>query len=482
MLEAIKVALDPSPAQQRLLLSHVGGARFAFNACLAHVKACIEQNVKPPWSFYDLRRWWNANKSLLAVNADTGEVWWPQNSKEAYSSGIEALAKGLSNYFDSKKGVRRGRRVGFPKFKSKNKSVASFAYTTGGFGLIPGDPKALKLPKIGRVHCFENVAARVGEGRVLRMNVSYRQGRWWASLCVERETPSPVNPAKLGPVGVDLGINHLAVLSTGEVIENPRPLKNSLTKLKKAQKSLSRKTKGSTRRERAKIKVNKIHAHVSNQRTDCLHKLTTRLASQHRVVCVEDLNVAGMGRNRHLAQAIYDASFGQFRHQLEYKTQKFNTQLKVVDRFFPSSKQCSGCGAVKTKLSLATRIYRCQDCGLAIDRDLNAAINILVAGSAPETINAHRGDIRPQTGFQSRADSDEMRTKQPAQTGIRLGAGPGNEAIQTKNKLVCNGDRHPSRKRHTRRWNVRFRPGCPEPDAGRTRPRLGQRRDHACNR
>lgn len=280
MLEAVRVALDPSPAQQRLLLSHVGGARFAFNVCLAHVKACIEQNVKPQWSFYDLRRWWNANKSLLAVNTDTGEVWWPQNSKEAYSSGIEALAKGLANYSDSKKGVRRGRRVGFPKFKSKNKSVASFAYTTGSFGLIPGDPKALRLPKIGRVHCFENAAARVGEGRVLRMTISYRQGRWWASLCVERETPNPVNPARLGPVGVDLGISHLAVLSTGEIIENPRPLKNSLTKLKKAQKSLSRKTQNSTRYKQAKAKLSKIHARVANQRTDCLHKLTTRLASQ----------------------------------------------------------------------------------------------------------------------------------------------------------------------------------------------------------
>ena len=432
MLEAVKVALDPSPAQQRLLLSHAGGARFAFNACLAHIKACVDSEVKAPWSFYELRKWWNANKNLLAVNADTGEVWWPQNSKEAYSSGIEALAKGLANFSSSKRGVRCGRRVGFPKFKFKNRCVPSFAYTTGGFGLIAGDPKALKLPKIGRVHCFENVAARVGEGRVLRMTVSCRQGRWWASLTIERDNLTPAHKAKLAPVGVDLGISHLAVLSTGEVIENLRPLKSSLTKLKKAQKSLSRKTKGSTRRERAKIKVNKIHAHVSNQRTDCLHKLTTRLASQHRVVCVEDLNVAGMGRNRHLAKAIYDASFGQFRHQLEYKTQKFNTQLQIIDRFYPSSKQCSGCGAVKTKLSLATRTYHCQACGLVIDRDLNAAINILVAGSAPETINAHRGDIRPDTAKRLRADSNEMRTKQPAQTGIRLGADLGNKVIQTK--------------------------------------------------
>ncbi len=432
MLEAVRVALDPSPTQQRLLLSHAGGARFAFNACLAHVRKCIESGIRPPWSFYDLRKWWNANKNLLAANTDTGEVWWPQNSKEAYSSGIEALARGLSNYSDSKKGVRRGRKSRFPKFKSKDKSSVSFAYTTGSFGLIPGDPKALRLPKIGRVHCFENVAARVGEGRVLRMIISYRQGRWWASLTTERDKPTPACKAKLAPVGVDLGINHLAVLSTGEIIENPRPLKSNLTKLRKAQKSLSRKTKGSVRRERAKARLSKVYARVSNQRTDAMHKLTTRLASQHRMVCVEDLNVAGMGRNRHLAQAIYDSSLGQFRHQVEYKTQKFNTELKIIDRFWPSSKQCSGCGAVKTKLSLTTRTYHCQVCGLVIDRDLNAAINILVAGSAPETINAHRGDIRPNTGFQLKADPEEMRTKQPSQAGIRLGAGLGNEAIQTK--------------------------------------------------
>lgn len=206
VLESVKVALDPSPAQESLLLSHAGAARFAYNAGLAHVKACIEAGAKPEWSLYGLRRWWNSSKDTLAVS-DDGVIWWHENSKEAYSSGLEALAKGLSNWSKSRKGVRKGRRVGFPQFKSKDRATPRFAYTTGSFGLIQGDPKALKLPRIGRVHCMENVTARVGDARVLRMTVSKRAGRWFASLTVERGDQEAQQAPKGGAVGVDLGIN-----------------------------------------------------------------------------------------------------------------------------------------------------------------------------------------------------------------------------------------------------------------------------------
>ena len=160
VFEAVKVALDPTPTQERLLLSHAGAARFAFNAGLAHVKDALDAGEKPEWSFYSLRKWWNANKDALAVS-DDGVIWWHENSKEAYSSGLEALAKGLSNWSKSRRGERRGRKVGFPKFKAKSKAAPRFAYTTGAFGLIQGDPKALKLPKVGRVHCMEDVSERV---------------------------------------------------------------------------------------------------------------------------------------------------------------------------------------------------------------------------------------------------------------------------------------------------------------------------------
>ena len=283
VLEAVKVALDPSPAQERLLLSHAGGARFAFNAGLARVKEALDAGAKPEWSFYSLVRWWNANKDALAVS-DDGVIWWGENSKEAYSSGLEALAKGLSNWAKSRKGVRKGRRVGFPRFKSKDRTVPRFAYTTGRFGLIDGDPKALKLPR--------------------------------------------------------------------------------------------------------------IHARVANQRQDAMHKATTWLANTYSEICIEDLNVAGMVKNHHLAKAVSDAAFGEFRRQLDYKTARNGAALHVVDRWYPSSKTCSKCGAVKAKLSLSERVFHCDGCGLVMDRDLNAAVNILVAGSAPETQNAHRGTVR----------------------------------------------------------------------------------------
>ena len=429
MYEAIKVALDPTPAQERRFLSHAGASRFAFNAALAHVKKAIEAGEKPEWSFYSLRKWWNHNKDELAVD-DDGVIWWADNSKEAYNGGLEALAKGLSNWAKSRKGTRKGRKVGFPKFKSKGKTAPRFRYTTGSFGLIQDDPKALKLPRIGRVHCMEDVSVRVGDARVLRMTISRRAGRWFASFTIEREDKSVKYAPKGGAVGVDLGIKTLATLSDGTVIENPRYLKKSEQKLKRAQRALSRKTPGSNRRARVKAKVARIHAHIANQRQDALHKLTTHLASQYSSISIEDLNVLGMAKNHHLAKSVMDASFGEFGRQLEYKTTRTGARLNIVDRWFPSSKTCSGCGRVKTKLSLSERTYHCDGCGLVIDRDLNAAINIMVAGSAPETINAHGGTVRRSDLFGHATQAPLKCEPSRRESAVRLGAGDRKGALR----------------------------------------------------
>ena len=411
------------------MLSHAGAARFAFNAGLAHVKAGIEAGEKLDWSYYALVRWWNANKDALAVDAD-GAPWWRENSKEAANTGLDALAKGLSNWAKSRKGARKGRKVGFPKFKSKDRATPRFAYTTGAFGLIEGDPKALRLPKIGRVHCMEDVAERVGDARVLRMTVSKRAGRWYAALTVERDDKPVTKPPTGGAVGIDLGVKTLATLSDGTVIANPRALAASERRLKKAQKALSRKVKGSRRRAKARAKVARIHARVANQRGDAIHKTTTWLAGTYSEISVEDLNAAGMAKNHRLAKAVSDASFGEFRRQLEYKTAKTGARLHVIDRWYPSSKTCSKCGAVKAKLSLSERVFHCDGCGLVMDRDLNAAVNIKVAGSAPETINARGGDISRADTTSGNADPSETRTKQPPTSGMRLGAGLGNETMR----------------------------------------------------
>ena len=392
--EAVKVRLDPTPRQVRLLCSHAGAARFAYNAGLAHVKEMLENGEPPDWSPYSLRRWWNANKDTLAVNPVTGVVWWSQNSKEAYSMALHNLARGLSSWSKSRKGQRKGRRVGFPRFKSKNTAMR-FAYSTCITAPTASDPYGLKLSRIGRVHCMENVYKRVNGARLIRVSVSCRAGRWYASLTVEREQPpSTTHTRKRGAVGVDLGVKHLATLSDGTVIPNPHSLKTGERQLRRAQKALSRKTKGSKRRAKARERVARLHAHVANRRNDTLHKLTTRLAQTYSDISIEDLNVACMVKNHRLAKAVEDASFSELRRQLEYKTAKTGARLHVIDRWYPSSKTCSQCGSVKAKLSLTERTYKCEHCGLTIDRDLNAAINIMVAGSAPETLNAHGGTVR----------------------------------------------------------------------------------------
>ena len=404
--EAVKVRLDPTPRQLRLLASHAGAARFAYNAGLAHVKDMLENGEPPDWSHYALLRWWNANKDTLAVNPVTGVVWWSQNSKEAYSRALRDLAHGLSNWSKSRKGQRKGKRVGFPRFKSKNTAMR-FAYSTNFTAPTASDPYGLKLPRIGRVHCMENVYKRVDGARLVRVSVSYRAGCWYASLTVERDEPTTTKRVpKGGAVGIDLGIKHLATLSDGTVIPNPRALDTRLKALRKAQQALSRKTMGSVRRRKAKERVARLHARVSDARMDAINKATTMIARTYTTVCIEDLNVAGMVKNHHLAKAVQDASFYELRHQLEYKTAKTGARLHFVDRWYPSSKTCSQCGSVKAKLSLNERVYRCEHCGLTIDRDLNAAINIMVAGSAPETLNARGGDVR-------RADTPCRATQTP---------------------------------------------------------------------
>ena len=432
MFEAVKVALDPTPAQERLMLSHAGAARFAYNAGLAHVKAAIEAGEKPEWSLFSLQHWWVENRDTLAVDED-GVPWWRENSKEAYRSGLRWLAEALSNWSKSRRGKRKGARVGFPKFKVKDRETPRFAYSTSGpseGGLIKGDAKALWLPRIGRVHCMENVTVRVNGARVLNMTISRRGGCWYASLTVERDEPAVKQAPKGGAVGIDLGVKTLATLSDGTIVPNPHSLKTGERQLRRAQKALSRKTKGSKRRAKARERVARLHAHVANRRHDALNKLTTRLAQTYSDISIEDLNVAGMVKNHHLAKAISDASFYELRHQLEYKTAKTGARLHVIDRWYPSSKTCSNCGSVKAKLSLNERTYKCEHCGLTIDRDLNAAINIQVAGSAPETVNAHGGTVR-------RSDPSGRATLVPVKcepsghdSAVRLGAGGRKTTLQ----------------------------------------------------
>jgi putative transposase len=439
VLQAYRFALDPTPAQERKLGSHAGAARFAYNFGLALVKERLEERVagreaEVPWSLPALRREWNAAKAKVAP-------WWAENSKEAASSGLADLAAGLKAFWDSKDGRRGGPRVGFPRFKRRGRCRESFRYTTGSFG-VSGRCR-VQLPRVGQVRTHEPMTKlqrrlAAGAARVLSVTVAREGARWFCSLCCEVNRCEEPASRPGSVVGVDAGVRHLAVLSTGEPVENARALQRAQRKLRRLQRRLDRQRrqanldcydehgralKGkrpvnrSGRQRRTERRVTRLHARARNIRRDALHKLTTSLAATHGTIVVERLNARGLCRagNRGLRRAIHDAAIAQIRRQLAYKTAWRSGQLIEAPTLYPSSKTCSGCGAAKAKLPLGARIYQCEHCGLVIDRDLNAARNLaalaetmVVAGSGSETLNA-----RPST--QAR----------PGHAGRRVGREPG---------------------------------------------------------
>jgi putative transposase len=241
---------------------------------------------------------------------------------------------------------------------------------------------------------------RIAEGsvRVTSASISREADRWFVALAVEAERAIPVTNGARDTIGVDLGVLTLATLSDGTVIPGPKALRRGLRKLRRLSRAHSRKHRGSRNRARAARQLSRHHAKVAAIRRDHLHKLTTNLAQTHGRIVVEDLNVKGMLGNRRLARALGDSGFGEFRRQLAFKCQWYGSELVVANRWFPSSKTCSSCGTVKSELGHKERIYRCQSCGLVLDRDLNAAINLAgwdhpaVTASATETLTARGAD------------------------------------------------------------------------------------------
>ena len=406
--QAYRFALDPTPTQRGALASHCGAARVTYNWGLALVKTHLDQHridlgVRVPWTLPELRREWNRAKDEVAP-------WWPENSKEAYSSGLDGLAGALRNWSDSRSGRRKGRPVGFPRFKKKGRCRDACRFTTGAIKVLP-DRKHVQLPRIGVLKTHEStrkLARRLEQGtaRVLAATISRTADRWFVSFTVEVERQIPATNGKTTTIGVDVGIRHLAVLSTGEPpIPNPRALEQSIRKLRRLNRQLARRRPTSRRRRLARRRLAHAQARAANLRRDALHKLTTTLANEHATVVVEHLNVAGMVRNRRVARALADTGLAEVRRMLAYKTTWYGSRLVVADRFYPSSKTCSTCGWVKAKLTLAEHTFTCEVCGLRVDRDLNAACNLAklaqhVARSGWETPNARGADHKTQPAGQ----------------------------------------------------------------------------------
>jgi putative transposase len=457
--QAYRFALDLTPSQQRSFRSHAGGARKAYNTMLALVKAVMDQRTAERshgiagedltpvlnWSLAGLRKEWNGRKDDVAP-------WWAENSKECYNSGLDALARGLGAWPKSGKGERAGPRAGFPKFKSA-RSRRSVRFTTGAIR-VEASRHHVTLPRLGRLKTHEStrkLARRVqaGTARILSAALSEDSaGRCHVSfqVLVRRSAALPAHAGAGVPVaGVDVGVKEdsLMVIATPEGREIHRvPAPKSLTAAQGRLRALQRKAarqqgpwdpetqarrQPSKRWEKTSRRIGRTHAHAAAIRRDVLHKETTSLAQRHQVITVETLNASGMRsaggtHKKGLNLALSDAALAEIRRRLGYKCTWYGSILLEADRYFPSSKKCSECGRRKPSLTLADRIYECGSCGLVIDRDHNAAINLARLGDALRTGGTGTG-TGSSPAASHRAGNGRGATRETAATPVVNAAG-----------------------------------------------------------
>jgi putative transposase len=472
---AVMFALDVSPAQDRMLRSYCGAARFGYNWALDQVTSNIEARAAEAecgvrageetsalsWSAYSLRKQFNTDKASVAPWA--GEV-----AKHCFDTGISQATDALKNWSASKRGERAGARVGFPRFKSRKTAKLSVSFVELNHQLSwfhPSRhavrlmlPQALlqskdrhvraKIQQLVWLHTVESTRRlyRLVEqerASVQKVTISHTGGRWHVSILVRYQVetrPQKHGHARAGgAVGVDLGLNHLATLSRPVPgltdqdghLPNPRPLARQLDTLKDLDRRIARCSGGSKNRVKLVRRRARLHGRITKTRAMAHHLLANELAARFDLAGIEDLNVKGMTHNRPLARALADAGLGQLATIITTECTDRGTPVVKVGRFYPSSKTCSICGTVTAKLSLSQRTFDCTACGAHIDRDVNAARNIErealklhaqqqadpsgsgVAGLRPETRNADRRTHKTSTATAAGAVFVDGRTRQP---------------------------------------------------------------------
>jgi putative transposase len=422
----MRFTLDVNRAQHQWLLAHAGASRLAFNHHLGRVKANLDQRAAErsygiadedltpslSWSkvsfINHINAWKDGRAPDARVSVDEdgnlvrGLPWRHEVSSDVFETASVHAAQALANWAASKQGTRAGKTVGFPRFKSRHQTTPAFRlrakYQEGAAAPVrPTGPKAVRFPKLGELRVREptkQLRRMLGHGRFHAYAAAFRfeRGRWVVAVT---GVAAPLHPARRSTqgrhqprVGVDLGVKTLAVIAdeTGRVldtVEGVKALQHAQARLRLANKALARTKRDSHGRIKAARRLGRMHARVVAVRKALLHQLTADLAKRYAAVVVEDLNAAGMLANRRLARVVSDAAFRELRRQLEYKADWYGTELAVADRWFPSSKTCSGCGAIKRDLTLSERVYHCDACRLVIDRDVNAAVNLARYTASP---------------------------------------------------------------------------------------------------
>jgi len=371
-LLAHKILLRPNQKQIEFFEQSVGCRRFVWNMCLSEWNYAYKHGLRPD-KFY-MRFYLRCLKEKYQ--------WLRDISDAPLQEAINDLCVAFERFFK-----KTGK---YPRFKRKGVRDSFSIRNTPKFKI---DGRYLEIEKL-RGFCIPMQEKVRFDGQARQITISKTAGRWFVSVLMK----VPANPftnkmpsSESQAVGVDLGVKELAVLSNGEVYGANQPLKRLLKKLAKLQRKLAKKMKGSNRYKRLKAQIAELHYYITCKRNAVLHGITDYLTKTFKKIVIEDLNVKGMVKNHCLARAISDCGFGEFRRQLEYKSELRGNNLVVADRWFPSSKMCSKCGSLKKDLTLADRMYKCT-CGLSIDRDLNASINLMnyVAKDSKDTKNARK--------------------------------------------------------------------------------------------
>jgi len=374
-MKAYKSRLELNNKQRSWCNRCAGTARYVFNWGLAEwqcqYEAYKEDNELKRPSRYGLCVQFNSIK----------DDWCPWIREMPYAvteASFERLGKAFDNFF---RRVKQGdAKAGYPKFK--NRSGRKSFQLRG----VKVEQDQVYFPKLGWVRLSQTDYIPTGATYGVYAAISERAWHWYIAILVkdEEEVTAELNQTVLG---IDFGIKSLAVVSNGKVFENPRPLRDAQAKLARLQREISRREKGSENRKKSVAKLARAHKRVADIREHTLHQISDYITAKCKpaVIVLEDLNVAGMAKNHHLAQAINDVSFAELRRQIEYKAERLGIAVMIADRWFPSSKTCSNCGCVKSDLTLADREYICPDCGFTLDRDLNAARNLAALGRNRQT-------------------------------------------------------------------------------------------------